>query len=76
MSEYVCSMANGNAPILEVREQDHTRAYSILRRHIGRYRVDDIRDDHPRWQREIDAYGPDADVDTTPIQYGPPHGGW
>lgn len=38
-----------HAPILEVSLFDLEKAETILSRRIGRYTVDDIRDDHPRW---------------------------
>ena len=42
-----------HAPILEVPEDKEMAANAILMRRIGRYTVDDIRDDHPRWLREL-----------------------
>lgn len=38
-----------HAPILEVPASELDRAESILSARVGRYSVDDIRDDHPRW---------------------------
>lgn len=40
-----------HAPILEVSHFDIDKAETILSRRIGRYTVDDIRDDHPRWSQ-------------------------
>jgi hypothetical protein len=52
-----------HAPILEVPEDREEDAEEILTRRIGRYTVDDIRDDHPRWQRELDAIpAPDEEL--------------
>jgi len=42
-----------HAEILEVPEDRENEANSILMRRIGRYTVDDIRDDHPRWTRDL-----------------------
>src|SRR5262245_14740588 len=38
-----------HAPILEVPENRLQEADAILQRRVGRYTIDDIRDDHPRW---------------------------
>lgn len=46
------SRRNGHsfhAPILEVPESRLSEADGLLNRRVGRYRIDDIRDDHPRW---------------------------
>jgi hypothetical protein len=42
-----------HAPILEVPEFDLDKAYAILGVRVGRYTIDDIRDDHPRWSYPI-----------------------
>jgi hypothetical protein len=48
--------------ILEVPKNREAEADAILMRRIGRYTVDDIRDDHPRWERELAAApGPDEE---------------
>jgi hypothetical protein len=38
-----------HAPILEVPEKHESEAEGILMVRVGRYTIDDIRDDHPRW---------------------------
>lgn len=42
-----------HAPILEVPEFDLDKAYAILGVRVGRYTIDDIRDDHPRWSYPV-----------------------
>jgi hypothetical protein len=39
-----------HAPILEVPKDRESEAEAILQRRVGRYTIDDIRDDHPRWE--------------------------
>jgi hypothetical protein len=39
-----------DAPILEVPANRELEAEGILMRRVGRYTIDDIRDDHPRWR--------------------------
>ena len=41
-----------HAPILEVPEEHESAASEILMQAVGRYTVDDIRDDHPRWTEQ------------------------
>ena len=38
--------------VLQVPEDREVEAHSILMRRVGRYTIDDIRDDHPRWTKE------------------------
>jgi len=38
-----------HGPCLYVPEEQEELADSILSRRCGRWRIDDIRDDHPRW---------------------------
>jgi hypothetical protein len=48
---------NGNsfhAPILEVATGFESQANEILMQRVGRYTIDDIRDDHPRWMQDAD----------------------
>ncbi|CAM6053495.1 unnamed protein product [Sphagnum tenellum] len=39
--------------VLKVLASDEEQANTVLMRRIGRYTVDDVRDDHPRWTREL-----------------------
>ena len=39
--------------ILEVPEVHSEAANAILMRKVGRWTIDDIRDDHPRWNRDL-----------------------
>ncbi len=39
-----------DAPILQVDAAKEVEAHSILMRRVGRYTIDDIRDNHPRWE--------------------------
>jgi hypothetical protein len=67
-----------HAPILEVDARCLDEAWAILNERRGRYRVDDISDRSPRWKTEIAEMEAvlSGEVDITPIDYGPPHGGW